>query len=168
VQEDRGTRSRAIGSGNIQVGGDLYISVYHTTTALPRSRLTAQHKRQIAALVGAIEQAELGKVSAKIIRGSMNRKLGVRTIDELDANDLPKALLYLNGWRACVGNEPLSDAAMVSQILRMGAICGLLGEVEEFAQRAFHTTQIMSLKGWSLKCVMAYAMYKWQRHWGQI
>jgi len=158
------------GSSNIQVGGDLHITV-HNGVPLPllvpeTKMLSREQRRYISTLVAEVENAEQRVVSARLIRHSMNQELNVASIEEVSDDMYRKATMYLTGWKTCALGEHQGESAMVSQVLRIWTICPKEQPViSKFTRDHFGTSKMNDLNYWQMRCVLSFAMHLWSENW---
>jgi len=159
-------RNEVKGVGNIQVTGNVHIVLQQVGgRAAPTSAPTIEQQRSVLDLVEKVFLAERGRVPRHIILGWLQCKLGTKAFHSLRASQLQKAEAYLQGWLACATDDYLPRATMIVQILRIGSLCSVQRHLDAFSEREFGTTQLLCLKGWALKCILARAMYAWNDFW---
>lgn len=160
-----------VGSGNIQVGGDLHVTqiLLPTSTLGERGaarKLSTPERQQLAIWADEVVDAEVGLISAKIVRASLNEYVGVKSVAEMTADMYVRASVYLQGWISCASGASLSHEACVAQVLRMWAIVpSLRGITNDFCRAEFQQELLKNMTIWELRTTMAFVMTKWQQHW---
>lgn len=160
----------AMGNHIIQVGGDLSVTnvvmqaLQQETPVEPK--LSREERSQLRAWADEVVAAEQGSVTTKIVRGALNAYLGVKSVEEMTPDMIPRAGVFLNGWRNCAFGRELSTDAMVAQVLRIWSIVPhLKATTMEFTRAHFNREVLRSMSIWELRTTLAFAMTKWQMYW---
>ncbi|WP_342320483.1 hypothetical protein [Burkholderia pseudomallei] len=159
----------ASGFGIIQVAGDLSITqvVHQDQDEKPEvKRLTKEERVQLSTFTEEVVAAEMGLVSAKLVRASLNAYLGVRSVEDMTAEMFNRASIYLNGWRNCASGRELSIDAMVAQVMRIWTIAPPVKVATlDFTRANFSREILRNMTVWELRATLAFAMAKWQSYW---
>ncbi|NVE25675.1 hypothetical protein [Burkholderia glumae] len=159
----------ASGFGIIQVAGDLSITQVLQSGAPPLDvveRLSREERAQLSAWAEEVVAAEAGLVTTKLVRASLNTYLGVKSVDEMNADMFPRATVYLNGWRNCAFGRELSIDAIIAQVMRIWTIVPHVKTATlEFSRANFNRELLRNMTAWELRATLAFAMTKWQSHW---
>ncbi|VVD68764.1 hypothetical protein [Pandoraea commovens] len=158
----------AMGSNIIQVSGDLSVTniVVQRAKATSVGKLSRQERGQLSAWAEEVVTAEHGCVSSKIVRGALNSYLGVQSVEGITPDMIPKAAIFLNGWRNCAHGRELSNDAMVAQVMRMWGIVPLLKmPTIEFARANFNNELLRDMTVWELRATLAFTMTRWNSYW---
>lgn len=160
----------ATGSNIIQVSGDLSVTnivvQQAKTKSSPTGKLSRQERGQLSAWAEEVVTAEQGCVSSKIVRGALNAYLGVQSVEGITPDMIPKASIFLKGWRNCAHGRELSNDAMVAQVLRMWSIVPHIKlPTIEFARTNFNNELLRDMTVWELRATLAFTMTRWSTYW---